>query len=50
VLKPSGGLHLVDFVNDRLVQQMLDAGFAESSRVGDRQTIAGAIGFYRGVC
>jgi ubiquinone/menaquinone biosynthesis C-methylase UbiE len=35
--------------DDRLVKRMLDAGFAAARRVGDRNTILGAIGFYEAV-
>jgi ubiquinone/menaquinone biosynthesis C-methylase UbiE len=35
--------------DDRLVRRMLEAGFVEARREGDRQTILGAIGFYQAI-
>ena len=36
-------------VNDRLLQRMHDAGFAEARRLATRRTIAGAIAYYEAV-
>jgi ubiquinone/menaquinone biosynthesis C-methylase UbiE len=49
VLKPGGRLELLDFAADRLVTRMLEAGFSEARRVGERRTIVGEIGFYQAV-
>jgi ubiquinone/menaquinone biosynthesis C-methylase UbiE len=43
------GSTLVAAGEDRLVNRMLEAGFAEARRAGDRQTVVGAIGFYEAV-